>query len=72
MATQILGSDHRFLFQQSTDVYPDTNCDVKDDATHEMHNEDGNVFRGFFFAMLFNIILFLTGAAVWELWRLTR
>jgi hypothetical protein len=30
------------------------------------------VFRGLAFAMVFNVILALTGVAGWELWRLMR
>ncbi|HTY82823.1 MAG TPA: hypothetical protein VMB19_01325 [Silvibacterium sp.] len=30
------------------------------------------VFRGLAFAMLFNVILALSGVAGWELWRLLR
>jgi hypothetical protein len=38
----------------------------------ELHEEDGNVFRGLFFALLFNLFLLLTGSVDWELWRLMR
>ena len=30
------------------------------------------VFRGLAFAMVFNLLLALTGIAAWELWRLLR
>jgi len=30
------------------------------------------VFRGLLFAMVFNIMLTLTGVAGWEIWRLLR
>jgi len=30
------------------------------------------VFRGLFYAMVFNLMLTLTGVAGWEIWRLLR
>ncbi len=30
------------------------------------------VFRGLAFAMVFNVMLTLTGVAAWEIWRLLR
>ena len=38
----------------------------------ELHPEGGNIFLGFFFALLFNVILVIVGAATLELWRLIR
>jgi hypothetical protein len=64
MATQIFGTDHASLLPLQADA-----CS---DAGHEVKEKDGNIFRGFFFAMLFNLFLVLTGVAGWELWRILR
>jgi hypothetical protein len=72
MATRILKRDHAVPLSRQPDVCPAANDDAGGDTSYEVHEEDGNVFRGFFFAMLFNAMLVLTGAAGWELWRLIR
>lgn len=64
MAAQILGADQTALLPRHADA-----CS---DAGHEVQEEEGDVFRGFFFAMLFNVFLVLTAAAGWELWRILR
>jgi hypothetical protein len=64
MATQILETDHTGLLPLEADAFSDTG--------HEVQEEDGHIFRDFFFAMLFNLFLVLTGAAGWELWRILR
>jgi hypothetical protein len=67
MATQIYGSDHILLFPRPADVSQQTGWD----DTRE-REERGNVFRGFFYAVLFNLFLLLTSAAGWVLWRIVR
>lgn len=64
MATQTLEADHTALLPSQADACSDTG--------HEVQEEEGRIFRGFFFAMLFNLFLVLTGAAGWELWRILR
>ena len=64
MATQILETGHAGLLPREADA-----CS---DAGNEVQEEEGHIFRGFFFAMLFNLFLVLTGAAGWELWRILR
>jgi hypothetical protein len=69
MAT--IGTNHSILF--TTDICPpETKRDEGYDTPGEVQEKDGNVFRGFFFAMLFNLVMLLTGAAAWALWRITR
>ena len=42
-------------------------------ATDDFYQENPiGVFRGLAFAMVFNLLLALTGIAAWELWRLLR
>jgi hypothetical protein len=64
MATQIFETDPTVVCPRPADVY-----EAEDSAGQE---QQGGAFRGFFFAMLFNVFLVLTGAAGWELWRLMR
>lgn len=64
MATQILGTDRALLLSSPADSLQH--------ERPELNQEEGNVFRGFFYAMIFNVMLFLTGAAGWELLRLLR
>lgn len=41
--------------------------------TEDFYQENPvGVFRGLVYAMVFNLMLVLTGAAGWELWRLLR
>lgn len=68
MATQIVGTDHVLLFPGSTD----TPQRISRDERSEREEERGNVLRGFFYAMLFNLFLLLTSAAGWVLWRIVR
>jgi hypothetical protein len=67
MATHTLGSNHDLLLTHTagafTDAAYDEACETRD---------DGNAFRGLFFAMIFNVMLVLTGAAGWVLWTLLR
>lgn len=78
MATQILGTDNVILFRKSIDicsearVCSETRNQCSEDALSELREECGSVFRGFFYAMLFNLLLLFTGVAVWELWRVLR
>lgn len=73
MATQILSTDRPFLLHQSTDPHPNAQPGATHDTTPEkVKAEPGNIFRGLFFALLFNILLVLTIAACWELWRVIR
>ena len=65
MSTQIFETDQIVLLPRPTGV--------SNDEIGEMYEQDGSsVFRGFFFAMVFNLLLLLTGAAGWELWRIIR
>ncbi len=68
MATQICGTDHVLLFPRPTGVSDQTSRDERG----EQEEERENVFRGFFYAMLFNLFLLLTSAAGWVLWRIVR
>jgi hypothetical protein len=72
VATQILGTDHAVLLPNQTEDRPDAGHDEACDASIEIQEHEGNVFRGIFYAMLFNIFLLLTGAAGWALWQLMR
>ncbi|MGC2161926.1 MAG: hypothetical protein WA634_08465 [Silvibacterium sp.] len=64
MATQIFETDRAVILPRQADT-----CEA---AEHAEQEQNGNAFRGFFFAMLFNAFLLMTGAAAWELWRLVR
>jgi hypothetical protein len=64
MATQTLGTNHAALLPRQ--------ADVREDADLDTQKVEGSAIRGFFFAMIFNAMLVLTGAAGWELWRLMR
>lgn len=76
MATHIMGADHGLLLPRPTDscwgATYDAGCDARPEQSREIHQGDGSVFRGFFFAMLFNLFLLLVGAAGWEVWRVVR
>lgn len=71
MATHFFGADIPALLPRPTDECPDKTPDNISDANPELHH-DGDIFRGFFFAMLFNLILLLAIAAGWEIWRAVR
>lgn len=64
MATQIFGTNHAALLPRPAGVREDVDLDTPE--------VEGGAIRGFFFAMIFNAMLLLTGAAGWELWRLMR
>lgn len=64
MAAQILGTNHAVLLPRQ--------AGVREDADLDTHEVEGSAIRGFFFAMIFNAMLVLTGTAGWELWRLMR
>lgn len=76
MATQIFRPDLALLLPRPTEPFRGATYDVGHHARLEKSSEldgpKGNVFRGFFFAMLFNLFLLLTGAAAWELWQVLR
>jgi hypothetical protein len=77
MATQILATDRPFLLRQPTNTLPGAQSDAQHDASHDAaweraKNETGNVFRGLFYALLFNIFLVLALASGWEFWRVIR
>jgi len=65
MSTQFFGTDIPALFSPADKTRDET----RDDP--QLH-EDGNAFRGLFFAMLFNLFLLLAIAAGLELWRAVR
>lgn len=68
MATQILRTDHLVRVARPTD-----NSTSKEKGGNiVLLSEDGNVFCGFLFAMLIDLILAVLGAGTWELWRHTR
>ncbi|HUY81117.1 MAG TPA: hypothetical protein VMU92_05285 [Acidobacteriaceae bacterium] len=64
MATQIFDSKHPILL--------DPQAHAESDAEPLARQYRGSAFRGFFYAMLFNVFLFLIGAGLWELWRVVR
>lgn len=64
MATHIFDSKHSVLLEPQTPSEPRSNLLEKEYS--------GGAFRGFFYAMIFNVALFLIGAGVWELWRVIR
>ena len=69
MATQILEADNVIILRPR----PIRACTgISADERFELHQEAGSVFHGFFFAMLFNLLLGLIGATVWEVWRFLR
>lgn len=68
MATQSVGTDHVLVFPSPTDV-PQR---ISREEIRERAEERGDVLRGFFYAMLFNLFLLLTSAAGWVLWRIVR
>jgi hypothetical protein len=72
MSTQFFAADIPALLPRATDECPNKTPDNISDSNPELHHEDGNAFRGLFFAMLFNLILLLAIAAGLELWRITR
>ena len=66
MATQIMGTDLSVRIPQQPEI------ETSEHGCNEIAQEDGGAFRGFFFAMLFNLFLLITGIAGWEIWRLIR
>lgn len=64
MATQIFDSKHSVLLEPQTHAEPD--------AGQNKSEHPGGAFRGFLYAMLFNVFLVAVGAGIWELWRLLR
>jgi hypothetical protein len=76
MATQIFRPDHALLLPHPTAPFCGATYDVGPrvvaDESAQPDCEVSSVFRGFVFAMFFNLFLALTGAACWELWRIFR
>jgi hypothetical protein len=68
MTTQILTTDHLILLPRSTG----DSANRDGGGNIEVHPDDGNIFLGFSFALLFNVILAMLGAGAWELWRHIR
>lgn len=66
MATQILRTDLVLLLPRPGEA---PGC-AERDYDCEFPEEEGSPFRGLFFAMIFNVLLLIVGAAGWELWRL--
>ena len=64
MATQIFGRNHAVLLPRAADAAPRENADG------EFEEPKGGAFRGFVFAMLFNLVLALAVLAAWQLWHL--
>lgn len=64
MATQIFGRDHAVLLPR-----PDTS--PREDECEAEESKVG-AFRGFLFAMLFNVVLALVAVAAWQLWHILR
>lgn len=64
MATQIFGRDHAVLLPRPADAAS------KENAGDELEQPRGGAFRGFAFAMLFNLVLALAVLAAWQLWHL--
>ena len=64
MATQILRTNLALLLPRPSESYQER------DADRDLPEEEGSPFQGLFFAMIFNVLLLIVGAAGWELWRL--
>lgn len=67
MATHILGRNHTVLIPDSAN----TRQHIKD-ADIEAQEHEGSAARGFFYAMMFNVLLVLAGLAVWQVWLALR
>lgn len=61
MATQIFGRNHAVLLPRPDALPREDNCEAEEGA-----------FRGFLFAMLFNLVLALAAVAAWQLWHILR
>ena len=64
MATQIFGRNHAVLLPRPDALPREDNC--------EAGESDGGAFRGFLFAMLFNLVLALAAVTAWQLWHILR
>lgn len=64
MATQIFGRNHAVLLPRPDALPREDNCEAEE--------SDGGAFRGFLFAMLFNLVLALAAVAAWQLWHILR
>lgn len=64
MATQIFDSKQAVLLPHHPQA------DVQ--AEQSEREFSGGAFRGFLFAMLFNVFLLIACAAVWKIWHLMR
>lgn len=67
MATHILGRNHTVLIPDSANTKQRI-----EGADIEAREHEGSAARGFFFAMMFNVLLVLAGLAVWQVWRILR
>jgi len=68
MATHILGRNHTVLIPDRVD----SGAQHVEDARSELQEREGSAARGFFFAMVFNVLLVLAGLAAWQVWRILR
>lgn len=66
MATPTLASDHSVPFGHPSKRQFNPSPEDQEPPL------PGGALRGIFYAMLFNIFLFLAGTTIWEFWRLIR
>lgn len=64
MATQIYGKDHPMM-----DPLADASRSTQNQGNAQPVGPRGGAIRGFFFAMVFNVLLVLAALSAWELWR---
>jgi hypothetical protein len=63
MATHFFGTQSSTLLAPPEEIFSEESRE----ETPGLRHEGGNALRGFFFAMLFNMLMFLTAAAGWVL-----
>ncbi|HTV03961.1 MAG TPA: hypothetical protein VME86_01235 [Acidobacteriaceae bacterium] len=64
MATHVFDSKHPAVLKQQ--------ARGEIDVEQREREFDGGAFRGFFYAMLFDVFLILLFAGAWELWHILR